>query len=79
MDEKHYAEEEVCWAVFRIFDKDCIGKIDQNELHAVLTDESDELMGVALGAAAVKNVLVDVDTDGDGTVDFDEFMNIRTI
>ncbi|KAF4686915.1 hypothetical protein FOZ60_004682 [Perkinsus olseni] len=57
MDKKLYIQKDVCWAAFRVFDRDGNGKISKEELQEVLGND-------------------DVDLNGDGEIDFDEFMQM---
>jgi len=71
---KHmYQKEEVCWQAFRIFDKNQDGKITQEELAAVL--KSDEVAGIA-GVDAIAAMMQEIDQNGDGIIDFEEFMQM---
>lgn len=68
LDKKTYTQEEVCWAAFRVFDLDGDGKISKAELEQVLQDGMVcEEMGEMIKA---------VDKNGDGEIDFDEFMEM---
>merc|ERR1719248_194813 len=60
LDKKHYMQEDVCWAAFRVFDRDGNGKISQKELEAVLASGNVE---EAMGASAVKELMKEVDTN----------------
>jgi len=71
MDRKQYLKEDVCWSAFRIFDRNGDGKISGDELKAVLGDESVSDM---VGAQAIAALMSEVDGNGDGVIDFDEFM-----
>mmetsp|Transcript_14326 Transcript_14326/g.29695 ORF Transcript_14326/g.29695 Transcript_14326/m.29695 type:complete len:504 (+) Transcript_14326:83-1594(+) len=73
LDKKHHIQEDVVWAAFRIFDKNGDGQISQEELQEVLGNDEvkDAVEG---GAIAIKELLAEVDTSGDGLIDFDEFM-----
>jgi len=64
----------VCWSAFRIFDKDGDGRITQEELNAALHD--DDVQGVAGGAKAVAELMKEIDGNGDGAIDFQEFMTM---
>lgn len=70
MDKKTYLQEDVCWAAFRIFDKNGDGKICKEEIAAVLADG--ELKDMVAGDLA--QIMQDCDADGDGEIDFQEFM-----
>lgn len=71
MDKKLYMKEDVCWAAFRVFDLDGNGKISQDELKKVLGMPDVE---TAVGRATIDALLTEVDLNGDGEIDFDEFM-----
>lgn len=61
----------MCWAAFRLFDLDGNGKISQDELQKVLSNDD---VKTALGQDTVRRMISEVDLDGDGEIDFDEFM-----
>lgn len=73
LDKKTYLQEDVCWAAFRIFDRNGDGKISKEELKIVIGDGS---VGEAMAASAeaLQQILKEVDSDGDGFIDFKEFM-----
>merc|ERR1711879_1017062 len=71
LDKRVYMKEDVCWAAFRIFDRNGDGKISQEELKMVLHDKEVESV---VGNETVRQLLQQVDTDGDGMIDFQEFM-----
>jgi calcium-dependent protein kinase len=73
LERRHYEEEGLCWAAFRAFDKDGNGRLDKKELRELLDDAE---ITEAMGCSSVEQVLEDWDTDGDGTIDFDEFMSL---
>lgn len=72
LDRQKYQAEDVCWAAFRVFDRDGNGKISQSELTKVLADGA--VAAVAKGDIA--DLLKDVDANGDGEIDFQEFMKM---
>jgi calcium-dependent protein kinase len=72
LEKKQYVQEEVCWAAFRTFDKDGDGKITKQELEMVL--KSDDVADAA--AQSMAEVIKAVDTNGDGEIDFQEFMQM---
>jgi len=71
LDKRAYLQEDVCWSAFRLFDKNGDGKISQEELKAVL--DNDEVQSVA-GAQAIAELMKEIDGNGDGVIDFEEFM-----
>eukprot|EP00929_Paragymnodinium_shiwhaense_P058567 TRINITY_DN2932_c0_g2_i1.p1 TRINITY_DN2932_c0_g2~~TRINITY_DN2932_c0_g2_i1.p1 ORF type:complete len:525 (+),score=165.30 TRINITY_DN2932_c0_g2_i1:97-1575(+) len=73
LDKRVYMKEDVCWAAFRVFDRNGDGKISQDELKMVLHDKEVESV---VGNDTVKQLLAQVDTDGDGMIDFKEFMEM---
>lgn len=73
MSTKQYLKEEILWAAFRTFDKDGDGKITRDELMAILTDDSltkEQLKD------QVDTMMREVDTNGDGCVDYAEFLEM---
>merc|ERR1711988_913011 len=73
LDKKVYVQEDVCWSAFRVFDKNGDGKISREELKEVLGDGS---VTDIVGAEAAKKLMTEVDGNGDGMIDFQEFMTM---
>jgi len=70
LDKNVYMKEDVCWQAFRIFDRNGDGKICKDEIAMVLNDE-----GVKNSAAAdMADIMKEIDKNGDGEIDFEEFM-----
>lgn len=59
---------------FQLFDKNNDGTIDQGELRSTLAGAEDEL----IDAKFWREMIREVDKDGDGKVSFDEFVNMMT-
>mmetsp|Transcript_38649 Transcript_38649/g.124195 ORF Transcript_38649/g.124195 Transcript_38649/m.124195 type:complete len:477 (-) Transcript_38649:169-1599(-) len=74
LDKKLYMQEDVCWQAFRVFDRDGDGKISREEIAAILTDGDPEVRSVAVREIA--ELMKDLDKNGDGLIDFDEFMQM---
>merc|ERR1712113_907473 len=73
LDKRLYLQEDVCWSAFRVFDRNGDGKISNEELKVVLSGE--DVADVA-GASAIAQLLQEVDGNGDGMIDFQEFMQM---
>lgn len=72
LDKKMYMQEDIVWQAFRVFDKNGDGRISREEIAAVLGDD-----GVAAQANRdMAELLKEVDANGDGEIDFDEFMQM---
>lgn len=79
MDESHYLREERCWAAFLIFDRDGDGKITREELELTLGDPAAASGSKDLAPGppqAVVELLREADADGDGAINFQEFMQV---
>jgi len=71
LDTRSYLSEDICWTAFSVFDLDGDGKITQEELRQVLDNgEVEEVVGQQSAASILKAI----DANGDGTIDFEEFM-----
>jgi len=71
LDKRSYLSEQACWTAFKVFDLDGDGKISLDELRALLEDEA---TSEAVGADRVAELLHEIDRNGDGEIDFKEFM-----
>jgi len=56
---------------FDMFDKDKSGKIDKDEVVALLSGEE---MSNIVPQAAIVDAIKEIDKDGDGEIDFEEFI-----
>jgi len=73
LDKHQFMQEDVLWSAFRLFDKNGDGKISPEELKAVLGD--DQVHHVA-GAETLAQMMLEVDKNGDGVIDFQEFVQM---
>ena len=55
--------------MFQLIDADASGEITVHEMHAVVSD----LLGLDLSVEDVFNVVQDIDEDGNGELDLEEF------
>jgi len=76
MSRKHFFKEELSWAAFRVFDVDGNGKITKDELAQAFSGNQVNTMADAIGLdkTEIEKIIQDVDQDGDGQIDFEEFM-----
>ena len=58
---------------FAIFDQDGNGSISASELKTVL-----DRIGIQMTDSEIANTIQEADTDGDGEVDYNEFVNVVT-
>jgi len=73
MDRQKYMQEDVCWQAFKVFDLDGSGTISREEMRQVLgSKDVKDLMDVENDD--IEKMMKEADTNGDGEIDFDEFM-----
>lgn len=68
ISQKQYLKKEVLWAAFRVFDRDGDGFITKAELGCLLKEDPD--------IALIQSMMSEVDTDGDGSISFEEFCHM---
>jgi len=73
MEEDEVALKKELKQAFRIFDKESKGYIDNSTLREILEELDPRLTNDDLDC-----IIEEVDTDGSGTLDFDEFMEMMT-
>jgi len=71
LDRSLATQEAACWSAFRVFDKNDDQKISKEELRAVLQSRD---VQHHIGKGSIEQIMAEVDTNGDGEIDFDEFM-----
>jgi calcium-dependent protein kinase len=72
---KQYFQEDVLWAAFKVFDRDGNGKISKDELANIVLEDPNvkQVIGQKQGIE-LNEILSQVDANGDGEIDFDEFV-----
>eukprot|EP00933_Yihiella_yeosuensis_P071794 TRINITY_DN80028_c0_g1_i1.p1 TRINITY_DN80028_c0_g1~~TRINITY_DN80028_c0_g1_i1.p1 ORF type:complete len:566 (+),score=134.61 TRINITY_DN80028_c0_g1_i1:90-1787(+) len=73
LDRKSYLQEDVCWTAFSVFDQNGDGQITLEELKKILDNGS---VDQALEGRDSEEILKEVDVNGDGCIDFEEFMQM---
>ncbi|KAH7650075.1 calcium calmodulin dependent kinase [Cryptosporidium bovis] len=77
LDSKQYSKEHVYWAAFRVFDQDGNGKITANELLNLFCCNDQISAGFSERAMCdIKSMIREVDVNGDGEIDFQEFLEM---
>ena len=71
MDANIYLREDYLKTAFQMFDKDNSGKIDNHEVIDLL--QGDDLSNL-VSKDAIGKAMAEIDANGDGEIDFDEFM-----
>ena len=71
IDANVFMRDDYLRSAFNMFDKDGSGKIDNSEVAELLLGEE---LGNLVSKAAIQEALAEIDENGDGEIDFDEFM-----
>jgi calcium-dependent protein kinase len=73
LEKKYFLREDACWNAFNFFDRDRDGYISLEELRQVLNSRN---LREEVGEEELDQALAEVDKNGDGVIDFDEFMQM---
>jgi calcium-dependent protein kinase len=73
VDANVYMREDYLRTAFQMFDKDNSGKIDNEEVIALLSGED---LGSFVSKDAINKAMKEIDANGDGEIDFEEFMQM---
>ena len=73
MDEQIYMRDDYLKTAFQMFDKDGSGRIDSQEVIALLS--GDDLTNM-ISKEAIDQAMKEIDENGDGEIDFEEFMEM---
>ena len=71
IDTNIYMREDYLKTAFRMFDTDNSGKIDNEEVVALISGEE---LGNLVSKDAIRAAMAEIDANGDGEIDFEEFM-----
>jgi hypothetical protein len=75
MDKQKYVQEDVCWSAFKVFDLDGNGTITKDEMVQVFANGS-VTDALKMSPAEVQKLMEEADANGDGEIDFEEFMKM---
>ena len=73
IDANIFMRDDYLRTAFNMFDKDGSGKIDNEEVVALLQGED---LGTYVSKDAIGAALQEIDQNGDGEIDFEEFMEM---
>ena len=73
IDANIFLREDYLRTAFNMFDKDGSGKIDNEEVIALLSGED---LGAHVSKNAIAQAMKEIDANGDGEIDFEEFMQM---
>ncbi|CAK9082917.1 Calcium-dependent protein kinase 2 (PfCDPK2) [Durusdinium trenchii] len=73
LDKRVYLQRDVCYTAFAVFDQDGDGRITLDELKQILENGSVDQM---MDGCKSEELLHEVDQNGDGSIDFEEFMDM---
>ncbi|CAK9042718.1 unnamed protein product [Durusdinium trenchii] len=78
LDKRQWVAEDACWRAFKTFDQDGSGHIDKEELMKLLGGNTlvSDVMQIKYTAKEVDAIMKEVDLNGDGRIDFEEFMTM---
>lgn len=77
LERRKYIAEDVCWRAFKTFDVDSSGSIDRQELGRLLgLDDVVDVMQVEVTQKEIDEIMSEVDLNGDGKIDFEEFLEM---
>ena len=71
IDANVFLREDYLRTAFDMFDKDKSGKIDNEEVIALLSGED---LGTHVSKTAISKAMTEIDANGDGEIDFEEFI-----
>merc|ERR1711970_1076174 len=76
LDHRAVIKEDTCWEAFRTFDRNGDGHLSPDELKHALSDPE---LNQYVQPDVVERLMLDIDTNGDGVIDFQEFMMMMTM
>ena len=71
IDTNIFMRDDYLRTAFQMFDKDGSGKIDNEEVVALLQGED---LQTLVSKEAIQSAMLEIDANGDGEIDFEEFM-----
>merc|ERR1719240_2600417 len=74
LDRKTSLKRETYWEAFRVFDLDGNGRITRQEFEQIMRDDGHKDFTGKLNMKEIAEMFKEADADGDGEIDFNEFV-----
>lgn len=76
LEQKNYMKQDMYWEAFRVFDLDGNGRITVDEFEQIMQDDGNAALSKLGNAKEIVAMFKEADADGDGEIDFQEFVKM---